>query len=66
VKGRASSFTQTSAEYSALQMAGVQYVLSTVVQALLDNPDRRFSYAEMVSAECTLWHPAAAAAAAAG
>jgi hypothetical protein len=32
----------------ALQMAGVQYVLSTVVQALLDNPDRKFSYAEMV------------------
>jgi hypothetical protein len=34
----------------ALQMAGVQYVLSTVVQALLDNPDRKFSYAEMVGA----------------
>lgn len=27
----------------------MQYVLSTVVLALKENPDRRFSYAEMVS-----------------
>lgn len=33
----------------ALQAAAVQHVLSTVVQCLQDNPDRRFSYAEMVS-----------------
>lgn len=31
-----------------LQQAGVQYVLDTVVYALAANPNRRFSYAEMV------------------
>eukprot|EP00879_Flechtneria_rotunda_P012931 GHRR01013504.1.p1 GENE.GHRR01013504.1~~GHRR01013504.1.p1 ORF type:complete len:746 (+),score=240.71 GHRR01013504.1:364-2601(+) len=30
-----------------IQMAAVQHVLSTVVQALQDNPDRKFCYAEM-------------------
>eukprot|EP00882_Tetradesmus_deserticola_P016150 GHRQ01017228.1.p1 GENE.GHRQ01017228.1~~GHRQ01017228.1.p1 ORF type:complete len:267 (+),score=89.03 GHRQ01017228.1:398-1198(+) len=38
-----------------VQMAGVQYVLSTVVQALLDNADRKFSYAEM-SFFTRWWH----------
>ncbi|KAF6264318.1 hypothetical protein COO60DRAFT_1634484 [Scenedesmus sp. NREL 46B-D3] len=38
-----------------IQMAGVQYVLSTVVQALLDNTDRKFSYAEM-SFFTRWWH----------
>lgn len=31
------------------QLAGVQYVLDTVIYALLANPNRKFSYAEMVS-----------------
>ena len=33
-----------------LQLAGVQYILDTVIAALAANPDRKFSYAEMVSA----------------
>lgn len=33
------------------QTAAVQHVLSTVVQALKENPDRKFSYAEMVSVD---------------
>lgn len=32
-----------------LQVAGVQYILDTVVHALLANPKRKFAYAEMVS-----------------
>lgn len=32
----------------ALQLAGVQYILDTVVAALAANPDRKFVYAEMV------------------
>lgn len=31
-----------------LQVAGVQYILDTVVQALQANPHRKFVYAEMV------------------
>jgi len=31
------------------QVAGVQYVIDTVIYALLANPDRKFAYAEMVS-----------------
>jgi alpha-mannosidase len=30
-----------------MQIAGVQYILDSVVDALLENPDRRFIYAEM-------------------
>ena len=37
-----------------LQLAGVQYVLDTVIYALLANPDRKFSYAEMVSSSSFL------------
>ena len=37
-----------------LQSAGVQYVLDTVIYALLANPDRKFSYAEMVSSSSSL------------
>ena len=33
-----------------LQLAAVQYILDTVIAALAANPDRKFSYAEMVSA----------------
>lgn len=36
----------------------MQYVLSTVVQALKDNPDRRFSYAEMVRGNAAPTRPA--------
>ena len=32
-----------------LQLAGVQYILDTVVASLAANPDRKFSFAEMVS-----------------
>lgn len=35
--------------WHCLQVAGVQYILDGVVAALLQNPDRRFSYAEMVN-----------------
>ena len=31
-----------------MQRAGVQYVLDTVVAALAANPDRKFTFAEMV------------------
>lgn len=31
-----------------LQVAGVQYVLDTVIYALLADPNRKFAYAEMV------------------
>lgn len=37
-----------------LQLAGVQYVLDTAIYALLANPDRKFSYAEMVSSSSPL------------
>lgn len=33
-----------------LQVAGVQYILDTVVQALAANPQRKFVYGEMVGA----------------
>ncbi len=33
----------------AMQLAGVQYILDTVVAALAANPDRKFTYADMVS-----------------
>ena len=32
-----------------VQLAAVQYILDTVVQALAANPDRKFVYGEMVS-----------------
>ena len=32
----------------SLQVAGVQYVLDTVIYALLADPNRKFAYAEMV------------------
>ncbi len=32
---------------SEITNRGVQYILDTVVQALLDNPDRRYIYVEM-------------------
>ena len=32
----------------AIQLAGVQYILDTVVAALAANPDRKFTYADMV------------------
>ena len=32
-----------------LQLAGVQYILDTVVASLAANPNRKFSFAEMVS-----------------
>ena len=35
-----------------LQVAGVQYVIDTVIFALLANPDRKFAYAEMVRCRC--------------
>lgn len=35
--------------YALLQLAAVQYILDTVIAALAANPDRKFSYAEMVS-----------------
>lgn len=41
-------FRPSGASKSCMQVAGVQYVLDTVVYALLANPDRKFSYAEMV------------------
>lgn len=31
-----------------MQVAGVQYVLDTVIYALLADPNRKFAYAEMV------------------
>lgn len=33
---------------SSIQVAGVQYILDSVVGALQANPDRTFTYAEMV------------------
>jgi hypothetical protein len=36
----------------ARQTAGVQVILASVIQALRDNPDRRFIYAEMVGPLC--------------
>jgi len=30
-----------------IQPAGIQYVLDSIVQSLIDNPDRRFNFAEM-------------------
>ena len=38
-----------------LQVAGVQYILDTVMQALQANPHRKFIYSEMVSAPTTGW-----------
>ncbi len=35
-----------------MQLAGVQYILDTVVASLAANPDRKFSFAEMVSVPC--------------
>ena len=32
-----------------MQLAGVQYILDTVVASLAANPDRKFTFAEMVS-----------------
>ena len=32
----------------SVQVAGVQYILDTVVQSLEANPDRKFVYADMV------------------
>lgn len=38
-----------------MQLAAVQYILDTVVQALDANPDRKFVYGEMVSLQaCSL------------
>jgi hypothetical protein len=37
-----------SLTHTLLQVAGVQYVIDTVIYALLANPDRKFAYAEMV------------------
>ena len=39
----------SSLSLSCLQLAAVQYILDTVVQALAANPDRKFVYGEMVS-----------------
>ena len=36
------------AEFRCMQVAGVQYVLDTVIYALLADPNRKFAYAEMV------------------
>ena len=38
-----------ASQFHLLQLAAVQYILDTVVQALDANPDRRFVYGEMVS-----------------
>ena len=37
----------TIAAYPSVQKAGVQYILDTVIQQLLKNPDRRFIYVEI-------------------
>lgn len=33
--------------YSSVQNAGVQYILDTVIQELIENSDRRFIYVEI-------------------
>lgn len=45
----AGRFKESSHINLSLQIAGVQYVLDTVIHALHANPDRKFAYAEMVS-----------------
>ena len=40
-----------------MQRAGVQYVLDTLVAALAANPDRKFTFAEMVRPLLTLSSP---------
>lgn len=42
------SLQTPSLHYTVPQVAGVQYILDTVVQALAANPTRKFSYSEMV------------------
>ena len=37
----------TNIAYSSVQRAGVQYILDTVIQQLLSNPDHRFIYVEI-------------------
>ena len=43
------SLTPPPAPPALPQIAGVQYILDSIMTALQANPDRRFSYAEMVS-----------------
>jgi len=37
----------TTTAYSSVQNAGVQYILDTVIQQLLLNPERKFIYVEI-------------------